>query len=76
MSHNYSSMISLLLMSSFTLADSVPGTEGPIEITTLLHAGVQLEYQGIVVLVDPWDRLGLPRAKPAEKTRLAASMTP
>ena len=66
MSHNYSSMISLLLMSSFTLADSVPGTEGPIEITTLLHAGVQLEYQGTVVQVDPWDRLGLPRAKPAD----------
>ena len=66
MSVNYSSIIVLLLTSSFALADSVSGSKGPIEITTLLHAGVQLEYQGTVVQVDPWDRLGLPGAKPAD----------
>ena len=56
----------LLLLHSLAQADSVPGAAGSIEITTLLHAGVQLEYRGTVVQVDPWDRLGLPDAKPAD----------
>ena len=56
----------LLLLHSLAQADSVPGAAGSIEITTLLHAGVQLEYRGTVVQVDPWDRLRLPDAKPAD----------
>ena len=47
-------------------ADTFPGEEGDIIITPLIHSSVQLEYQGKVVQIDPWDRLGLPGAKPAD----------
>ena len=33
------SLFFLLALHSLALADSVPGAAGPIEITTLLHAG-------------------------------------
>lgn len=52
--------------SGLAFSDSVEGENGPIEIQALLHSSVQLEYQGMVIQVDPWDRLGLDGAKPAD----------
>jgi len=46
--------------------DTVAGEAGDIEITPLIHSSVQLVYQGRVIQVDPWDRLGLPGALPAD----------
>ncbi|MFM1895900.1 MAG: hypothetical protein RLZZ385_974, partial [Pseudomonadota bacterium] len=47
-------------------ADTFPGEHGDIIITPLIHSSVQLEYQGTVIQIDPWDRLGLPGAKAAD----------
>jgi len=47
-------------------ADTVPGENGEIEITPLIHTSVQLEYAGTVIQIDPWDRMGLVAAKPAD----------
>lgn len=47
-------------------ADSVAAAGGAIEITPLIHSSVQLQYQDLVIQVDPWDRLGLPGAKAAD----------
>ncbi len=47
-------------------ADSVPGANGPIEITPLVHSSVQLEYRGRVIQIDPWNILGLNGAKTAD----------
>ena len=52
--------------SALAFSDSVEGDKGDIEIQTLIHSSVQLEYQGMVIQVDPWDRLGLAGAKPAD----------
>lgn len=54
------------LLSPVLSADTVPGTDGPIEITGLLHSSVQLEYRDTVIQIDPWNRLGLIGAKPAD----------
>ena len=59
-------LLSLTLPAANIAADSIAGTNGPIEITPLLHSSVQLEYEGMVIQVDPWDRLGLVGAKPAD----------
>lgn len=56
----------LALVSSPLWADSVSGTDGPIEITPLLHSSVQLEYEGFVVQVDPWAPIDLSHAKTAD----------
>lgn len=47
-------------------ADTIPGVNGPIEITPLVHSSVQLEYEGMVVQVDPWGIAGLANAKTAD----------
>jgi L-ascorbate metabolism protein UlaG (beta-lactamase superfamily) len=47
-------------------ADSIPGVNGTIEITPLIHSSVQLEYRGRVIQIDPWDRAGLVGAKTAD----------
>ncbi len=39
---------------------------GLIRITPLVHSSVQIEYNGLVIQVDPWDILGLPNALPAD----------
>lgn len=44
----------------------VPGANGPITITPLIHSSVQLEYGDTVVQIDPWNRVGLPGAKQAD----------
>ncbi|MEX0901257.1 MAG: MBL fold metallo-hydrolase [Pseudohongiellaceae bacterium] len=54
------------LLGSSAMADTFPADEGNIEITPLIHSSVQLEYRGTVVQIDPWNRLGLEGAKPAD----------
>lgn len=66
MSTKILALLVLLVTNPLALADSVPGTAGPIEITPFIHSSVQLEYQGTVVQIDPWNRLGLPGAKLAD----------
>lgn len=58
--------IALLLSGGPAGADTIDAAAGPIDIQTLIHASVQLEYQGTVIHVDPWDRLGLVGAQPAD----------
>lgn len=66
------SMIFYFSLATFSIASAkaqsniVPGADGPITITPLIHSSVQLEYGGTVVQVDPWDRVGLPGAKQAD----------
>lgn len=47
-------------------SDTISGEEDDIHITPLVHASVQLEYQGHIVQVDPWNFLGLVGAKAAD----------
>lgn len=55
------------LAASMTAAgDRFPAAGGDIVITPIVHASVQLEYAGKVILVDPWSFGGLPGAKPAD----------
>ncbi len=55
------------LLPALSVADSLVASDGnPIEITALIHSSVQLEYQGLVVQIDPWNRLGLIGAKQAD----------
>jgi L-ascorbate metabolism protein UlaG (beta-lactamase superfamily) len=58
--------ITVLLPLSTVSADTISGARGAIEITPLIHSSVQLEYQGLVIQVDPWGVRGLPGAKPAD----------
>ncbi|MSR10477.1 MAG: MBL fold metallo-hydrolase [Gammaproteobacteria bacterium] len=62
----FSGSLLLFIVSANALADTVAGTDGFIDIQTLIHSSVQLEYQGKVIQIDPWDRLGLAGAKPAD----------
>ena len=39
---------------AFAVTDAIPATGGAISITPILHASVQIEYTGKVILVDPW----------------------
>lgn len=62
-------LLAILMLSlafSQAHADSVEGANGPIDIQPLIHSSVQLEYEGVVIQVDPWNRLGLPGAKMAD----------
>lgn len=61
-------MVALLLAGTNTLvlADTFPAVTGEIIITPLIHSSVQLQYAGYVIQVDPWNRLGLPGALPAD----------
>ncbi|NKB35197.1 MAG: MBL fold metallo-hydrolase [Pseudomonadales bacterium] len=58
--------ISLALNCAQSWADLVPGNDGPIEITPLVHSSVQLEYAGFVVQVDPWAAIDISHAKTAD----------
>jgi len=54
-------------MASVTIAaDSFPGRFGSIEITPILHASVQIEFDRKVVQVDPWSAADLSKVKPAD----------
>lgn len=58
--------ISFMLTVSQSWADSVQGENGEIEITPLVHSSVQLEYEGLVVQVDPWAAIDISHAKTAD----------
>ena len=45
---------------------SVAADVGSINITPLVHSRVQIDYNGLVIQVDPWDILGLAGALPAD----------
>jgi len=47
-------------------ADAYPGADGPIRITPFAGAGVQIEYLGGVIHVDPWSRGDYSSAAPAD----------
>lgn len=55
-----------LLAVSALATDTFPAKGGDIEITPIVHASVQLEYAGTVIVVDPWSVGDLSRAKPAD----------
>lgn len=58
----FASLVATLLTTMATmpsLADSIPGRNGEIEITPIVHASVQLEYAGTVIQIDPWAVLGM-----------------
>ena len=60
-----SSLIACCLVLSVH-ADTIEGESGVVEITPLVHSSVQLEYNTMVIQVDPWNILGLGDAKPAD----------
>ncbi|MFM1897210.1 MAG: hypothetical protein RLZZ385_2284, partial [Pseudomonadota bacterium] len=48
--------LALTAAAAANAADTFPGEHGDIIITPLIHSSVQLEYQGTVIQIDPWDR--------------------
>src|SRR5580765_5963043 len=58
--------IAFAIASATISADRFPGSGGPIEITPILHASVQIEFRGTVVQVDPWSAADLSKIKPAD----------
>ena len=40
-------------------ADSIPAEDGDIVITPLVHSSVQLQYQGMVIQIDPWSAISM-----------------
>jgi L-ascorbate metabolism protein UlaG (beta-lactamase superfamily) len=47
-------------------ADRIPAAGGPIDITPLIHASIQIEHAGKVIQIDPWSALDLARYKKAD----------
>ena len=47
-------------------SDRIPATGGDIVITPVIHASVQIEYNGLVIQVDPWSAADLSALKPAD----------
>lgn len=67
MTHRMPAVLALCLACRLAAgADRFPAKGGDIEITPLLHASVQVEHAGKVILVDPWSFGGLSLAKPAD----------
>jgi L-ascorbate metabolism protein UlaG (beta-lactamase superfamily) len=48
------------------VADTIPATGGNIELTTMTHAHVQIEFGGKVIQIDPTSESALGNAKPAD----------
>ncbi len=40
-------------------ADTLPAENGAITITPLVHSSVQLQYQDLIIQMDPWSAIGL-----------------
>lgn len=55
-----------MLAASAYAASTVAGDDGDIVITPLVHASVQLEYEGLVIQVDPWSAISLGNYKTAD----------
>ena len=47
-------------------ADTIPATGGNIVLTPMMHAGVQVEFGGKVIQIDPSGMANLPAAKLAD----------
>lgn len=58
--------VSISVLAVTAQADNFPGSTGNIVITPLIHSSVQLQYGDTVIQIDPWNRLGLPEARPAD----------
>jgi L-ascorbate metabolism protein UlaG (beta-lactamase superfamily) len=58
--------LSLLAAAAVLAADAFPGNGGPIVVTPLIHASVQIEHADKVIQIDPWSAGDLSRAKPAD----------
>ncbi|MEX0963946.1 MAG: MBL fold metallo-hydrolase [Pseudohongiellaceae bacterium] len=58
--------LACLLQPLLALADTFPAQGGDIVITPQVHASVQIEYQGLVIQVDPWSAIDLPNYLPAD----------
>ena len=55
------------LLGNFSQASStVDGADGKITITPLVHSSVQLEYQDLVIQVDPWSAISINNYKAAD----------
>lgn len=46
--------------------DTLVANDGAIEITPMVHASVQLRYDGLVIQIDPWGVPDLERFEPAD----------
>lgn len=55
-----------VISSSALSASIIAGDDGDITITPLVHSSVQLEYQGLVIQVDPWNAISLSNYKAAD----------
>ena len=49
----------LLCLAAQAQADSIPAENGDIVITPLVHASVQLQYQNMVIQIDPWSAISM-----------------
>jgi L-ascorbate metabolism protein UlaG (beta-lactamase superfamily) len=49
----------LLCLAAQAQADSIPAEDGDIVITPLVHSSVQLQYQGMVIQIDPWSAISM-----------------
>jgi L-ascorbate metabolism protein UlaG (beta-lactamase superfamily)/DNA-binding beta-propeller fold protein YncE len=49
----------LLCLTAPAQADSIPAENGDIVITPLVHSSVQLQYQGMVIQIDPWSAISM-----------------
>ncbi len=58
--------ISWVISSNALSASTITGDDGDITITPLVHSSVQLEYQDLVIQVDPWSAISLSNYKTAD----------
>jgi len=61
-----STVSSLLLSIAANAADRLPAADGDIVISPMVHASVQIEYQDLVIQVDPWSAIDLANYLPAD----------
>ena len=65
--HSFITLSVCCVVAHATLAaTSISGDEGEIQITPMVHSSIQLEYQGLVVQVDPWSAISLSNYKSAD----------
>lgn len=55
-----------MVATSVHAASTIAGDNGDIIITPLVHSSVQLEYQDLVIQVDPWSAISLGNYKTAD----------
>ena len=64
-----SAIVAVLFLSASSVgaqSSRIPGDRGDIVVTPIVHASVQVEYDGTVVHVDPWGKGDLSQAKQAD----------